>query len=84
MNWNAGLLTTTERSDAIERAIINLYRRYTKDSQQRRNWHPDTCVDWPAIRGDHMDAVHTIVEGFFGVEQYTPDYVNPLLNLLRR
>ncbi len=80
----AELLTDVERAEAIERNFLNLYRRYTQQSQQRRNWHADTCVDWQSIRHDHADAVHTIVEGFFGVEQYTPDYVIPLLTLLRR
>jgi acyl-[acyl-carrier-protein] desaturase len=78
------LLTNEAKSLAIERAILNLYRWYTYQSQRRRNWHADTCVDWRALRRDHPDALHTIVEGFFAVEQYTPDYVSPLLSLLRK
>jgi acyl-[acyl-carrier-protein] desaturase len=78
------LLSREARAAAIERSIHGLYRWYTQHSQTRRDWHPDTCVDWRTIRVDHADEVHTIVEGFFAVEQYTPDYVMPLLGLIRR
>jgi acyl-[acyl-carrier-protein] desaturase len=78
------LLTSEAKSLAIERGIVNLYRWYTQQSQRHRNWHADTCVDWRGLRSDHPDPTHTIVEGFFAVEQYTPDYVVPLLGLLRK
>src|SRR5215467_5692765 len=76
-------LSSDERARAIERGILGLYRWYSEQSRQRRNWHADTCIDWAAVRTDHSDAVHAIIEGFFAVEQYTPDYVAPLLTLLR-
>lgn len=78
------LMSAEARALAVERGILGLYRWYTSQSQRRRNWHADTCIDWRTIRRDHHDAVHTIVEGFYAVEQYTPDYVAPLLNLIRR
>ena len=77
------LMSAEARARAIERGILGLYRWYSEQSQRRRNWHADTCVDWRAVRRDHSDAVATIIEGFFAVEQYTPDYVGPLLNLIR-
>jgi acyl-[acyl-carrier-protein] desaturase len=77
-------MSTFARARAIERGIVGLYRWYTEHSQRRRNWHADTCTDWRAVRRDHPAPIHTIVEGFFAVEQYTPDYVLPLLNLIRR
>ena len=77
------LMSAEARARAIERGILGLYRWYSEQSQRRRNWHADTCIDWRAVRRDHSDAVATIIEGFFAVEQYTPDYVGPLLNLIR-
>jgi acyl-[acyl-carrier-protein] desaturase len=77
------LLSAAARARAIERGILGLYRWYTAHSQRCRNWHADTCVDWRTVRRDHCDAISTIVEGFFAVEQYTPDYVAPLLGLIR-
>jgi acyl-[acyl-carrier-protein] desaturase len=60
-----------------------LYRWFSERAQTHRRWHADTCVDWRGVRRDHPDAVATLVEGFFAVEQYTPDYVAPLLRLIR-
>ena len=77
------LLSAEARARSIERGILGLYRWYTEHSQRRRSWHADTCVDWRSVRRDHSDAISTIVEGFFAVEQYTPDYVAPLLRLIR-
>jgi acyl-[acyl-carrier protein] desaturase len=77
------LLSADARAQAIERGLIGLYRWYSEHSQRRRNWHADTCIDWRTVRRDHSDAIATIIEGFFAVEQYTPDYVAPLLRLIR-
>jgi acyl-[acyl-carrier-protein] desaturase len=77
------LMSADARAAAIERGIAGLYRWYSRHSQERRNWHADTCVDWRRVRRDHSPAVGTIVEGFFAVEQYTPDYVAPLLRVIR-
>jgi len=77
------LMSADARALAIERGILGLYRWYSEHSQRRRNWHADTCIDWRAVRRDHSDALATIVEGFFAVEQFTPDYVGPLLGLIR-
>lgn len=77
------LLTPDARARAIERGIAGLYRWYTEGSQRRRNWHPDTCIDWRLVRTDHHESVAAIIEGFFAVEQYTPDYVTGLMRLIR-
>jgi acyl-[acyl-carrier-protein] desaturase len=77
------LLSPPARAQAIERGLLGLYRWYSEHSQRRRNWHPDTCIDWRHVRRDHSDAIATIIEGFFAVEQYTPDYVAPLIRWIR-
>src|SRR5438045_8926129 len=77
------LLSREARARAIERGITGLYRWYSAHSQTRRNWHADTCIDWRRIRRDHHPDVATIVLGFYAVEQYTPDYVAPLLAVIR-
>jgi acyl-[acyl-carrier-protein] desaturase len=77
------LLSPFARAQAIERGLLGLYRWYSEHSQRRRSWHADTCIDWRRVRRDHSDAIATIVEGFFAVEQYTPDYVGPLIGLIR-
>ena len=52
-------------------------------SQAQRNWNPDADFDWQSLRRNHDDPLHTIIEGFYGVEQYAPDYVRTLLRVIR-
>lgn len=77
------ILSRTERSRLVERGLHGLYRWYVDRSQSTRYWNPDRSFDWKAMRKNHHDAVHTIVEGFYAVEQYVPDYVHTLLRVIR-
>ena len=79
-----GLLSRQEKDILIERAFVGLYRWYVSRSQQTRNWNPNTDFDWRAFRTDHSPEMNTILEGFFAVEQYVPDYVLTLLPVIRR
>ncbi|MEM9774503.1 MAG: acyl-ACP desaturase [Chloroflexota bacterium] len=79
-----GLLSNEEKDRLIERAFVGLYRWYVSRSQQTRNWNPDTSVDWRNLRTDHSEKLNTILEGFFAVEQYVPDYVLTLLRVVRK
>ena len=79
-----GLLSRQEKDVLIERAFVGLYRWYVSRSQQTRNWNPNTDFDWRAFRTDHSPEMNTILEGFFAVEQYVPDYVLTLLQVIRR
>lgn len=79
-----GLLSNEEKDRLIERGILGLYRWYLARSQETRNWNPDKSFDWRKIRHDLSDDVIRIVQGFFAVEQYAPDYTSELLNQVRR
>lgn len=78
-----GLLSRAEKDLQIERGLAGLYRWYVARSQTSRNWNPDTDFNWRALRTDQSPAVNTILEGFFAVEQYVPDYVTNLLHKIR-
>jgi acyl-[acyl-carrier-protein] desaturase len=79
-----GLLSKQEKDLLIERTFVGLYRWYVSRSQKTRNWNPNTDFDWRSLRTDHSTALNTIIEGFFAVEQYVPDYVLALLKVIRR
>jgi acyl-[acyl-carrier-protein] desaturase len=79
-----GLLSRIEKDRLIERGLTGLYRWYVARSQTKRNWNPDTDFNWRKFRTDHSPAVNTILEGFFAVEQYVPDYVLTLLQKIRK
>lgn len=79
-----GLLSKQEKDAVIERSFLGLYRWYVSRSQKTRNWNPDTDFDWRSLRTDHSAKLNTIIEGFFAVEQYVPDYVLTLLRVIRQ
>lgn len=78
-----GLLSRRERARLIERATRGLYRWYLDRSQAKRAWRVDTSFDWPALRTDHHPDILTLLEGYFAVEQYVPDYTAKGALLLR-
>lgn len=78
------LLSTAEKDRLIERSFLGLYRWYISRSQTTRNWNPNTDFDWRSLRTDHSEKLNTIIEGFFAVEQYVPDYVLTLLKVIRQ
>src|SRR5438045_3141855 len=80
----AGLLSRQEKERLIERGALGLYRWYVSRSQATRNWNPDQSFDWRKMRSDHSVDVNTLLEGFFAVEQYVPDYTTSMVNLVRR
>lgn len=79
-----GLLSREEKDRQIERGFLGLYRWYVDRSQKTRDWNPDRSFDWSKLRTDHSKDINTILEGFFAVEQYVPDYVSTLLQVIRR
>ena len=78
------LLSRPEKERLIERGFLGLYRWYVARSQETRNWNPDTSFDLKSYRKDHSPEVSAIVEGFFAVEQYVPDYVTSLMKVIRK
>ncbi len=79
-----GMLSRDEKDRLIERGFLGLYRWYVAKSQVQRNWNPDKDFDWRNFRKDHNPEVNTILEGFFAVEQFVPDYVTKLLLVIRK
>ena len=83
-DWPVALLSAEERERQMERAFAGLYRWYVARSQQMRNWNPDSSFEWGQMRQDHSVDVVQLIEGFFAVEQYTPDYTSEILRIVRR
>jgi acyl-[acyl-carrier-protein] desaturase len=77
------ILSRNERYRQIERGFLGLYRWYVSQSQKKRAWNADLDFEWRNLRQDHTTDVLTIVEGFFAVEQYVPDYTSKIISLVR-
>jgi acyl-[acyl-carrier-protein] desaturase len=72
------------RQQFVDRSITALYRWYCGRSQPRRAWNPDTDFAWNKIRRDLPEDILQIVQGFFAVEHFVPDYACELVRLVRR
>jgi acyl-[acyl-carrier-protein] desaturase len=79
-----GLLSRAEKDRLIARGFGGLYRWYVARSQAQRNWNPDRSFDWRAFRQDHSAELLAILQGFYAVEQYVPDYTDEATRLVRR
>ncbi len=78
-----GLLSREERLRAVDRAAMGLYRWYVEKSQSKRDWRVDSSFPWRNLRTDHDSDILLLIEGFFAVEQYVPDFTAKGINLLR-
>jgi acyl-[acyl-carrier-protein] desaturase len=78
------LLSRQERERILERGFRGLYRWYVSRSQAARNWNADRSFNWAALRQDHSVNLRTILQGFYAVEQFAPDYTVELTRLTRR
>lgn len=76
-------MTASERNRQLQRAFYGLYRWYVDRSQTQRNWSADRSFDWRLLRRNHSPELMRIVEGFYAVEQYVPDYTSELTRLAR-
>lgn len=79
-----GLLSSSEKDRLIERGFLGLYRWYTARSQATRNWNPDKSFDWRKMRHDFSEPLIQVIQGFFAVEQYAPDFTEKILHMVRR
>lgn len=80
----AGMLSNAEKDRLIERGFLGLYRWYTARSQETRNWNADRSFDWRAMNQNLPPELITVIQGFFAVEQYAPDFTSSLIHLVRR
>jgi acyl-[acyl-carrier-protein] desaturase len=78
------LLSRAERQRVVERSFRGLYRWYVDRSQTARNWNADRSFAWTALRKDLSPNLRTIIQGFYAVEQFVPDYTTELTRLTRR
>jgi acyl-[acyl-carrier-protein] desaturase len=78
------LLSRPERQRILERGFRGLYRWYVSRSQAARNWNPDRSFAWARLRKDHSPNLRVLLQGFYAVEQFAPDYTTELTRLTRR
>lgn len=78
------LLSREQKQWIIARTSYALYRWYVDRSQTRRNWNADRSFKWRELGKKHSCQLLDIIEGFYAVEQYAPDYTAELTRLVRQ
>lgn len=83
-SYPVGLLSRNEKNRLIEHGLVGLYRWYIDRSQSTRNWNADRSFDWRGFRTDHSSEMNTLMEGFFAIEQFVPDYTIKTIQEVRK
>lgn len=92
----SGLYTVNYRWVLLERVLRGMYEEYIHLSNSKRNWNADTVTQWSAVKkidfesddktksreGMLSQQVGHILDGFYAVEQYAPEYVLNILKLV--
>lgn len=78
------LLSKSKKDELIYRGFVGLYRLYSDSSLERKPWSADRSFDWHSISRRHSGPFLRIIEGYYAVEQYTPDYTCELTSLFRQ
>jgi acyl-[acyl-carrier protein] desaturase len=68
-----------------EKRLYRAYRDFFAAAEEHRRWNVDRDVPWSAARRDGgvPDHLVGVIESFFAVELYLPDYVGRIIGLLR-
>ncbi|MDR3689983.1 MAG: acyl-ACP desaturase [Fimbriimonas sp.] len=77
------LLSKAQRERALERSFVGLYKWYIDRSQRSRSWNADRSFPWDQFGKSHSPEMMRILEGFFAVEQFNPDYAGNITHIVR-
>ena len=72
-----------KKTDLYSEDFLGLYRWYVDRSQTKRNWNPERSFDWRAFSKTHSPELMTVLEGYYAVEQFAPDYTAEVVKLTR-
>lgn len=78
------LLTTEGRNKQIEDGLYRNYLAYFRKAEDHRRWKLHKDIPWHLANPNTSDAVATMVEGYFAVESYLPDYVTEAMAMVRK
>jgi acyl-[acyl-carrier-protein] desaturase len=78
------LLTPAGRMKLIEDGLYQNYLAYFRKAEDTRRWKLHRDIPWHLTNPDIDDDIAIIVEGFFAVESYLPDYVIEAMQMVRR
>jgi acyl-[acyl-carrier-protein] desaturase len=78
------LLSKEARDKAIEEAMYENYVAYFRKAEDTRRWKLHKDIPWDQANPQTSEELTKVVEGFFAVEFYLPDYIMRVMELVRR
>lgn len=78
------LLTPAGRQKLIEDEFLAGYMAYFRKAEDTRRWRVHKDIPWEKCNPNVADDVTTMVEGYFAVESYLPDYTSKALDMIRK
>lgn len=76
-----------QKDQQIERGFLGLYRWYASTPPTARRRVTGTRISrstGASFATNFSDLLMEVLQGYFAIGYYTPDYVNEILNLVRR
>lgn len=71
-------------SATLENRFYDSYLEYFHKAEKHRRWNLLEDIPWDQIKSNADPAVVRIMEAYFAVELYLPDYTAKILHLIRR
>jgi len=70
-------------SAELEIRFNNLYLEYFHKAEQHRRWNLLNDIPWEQVKTQPDQNIATVVQAYFAVEMYLPDYTSKILHLIR-
>src|SRR6478672_13266545 len=80
----ATLITPAGRNKLIEDGLYANYLAYFRKAEDTRRWKLHKDIPWELCKPDMPEDVAIMVEGYFAVESYLPDFVTEAMQMVRR
>lgn len=78
------LLTPAGRTKLIEDGLYANYLAYFRKAEDTRRWKLHKDIPWERTKPDMPEEIAVMVEGYYAVESYLPDFVVEAMAIIRR
>jgi len=68
----------------LENSFYDLFQQYFHNAEKNRRWNVDEDIPWNEASKTPNEDVAKLVESFYAVELYLPDYVRHILRMVRK
>src|SRR5262249_30039164 len=69
--------------EGLEKDLFRLYRDFFDRGEKKRRWFLGEDIPWDSVNRSAEPAIADVVESFYAVELYLPDYVASAMSVFR-